>query len=132
MTAAQVIQKLRDAGVELEIVDGELEVVSDDNITPEQMEFLTQHQDSIIVELTRTAELRETAEIRISRELRRLADDCLDFYAADLDVIAEMGDDDLEKMLVDYISKQDWYRRGLIEEPRPGEPIKLTGDSARD
>ena len=51
------------------------------------------------------------AKQRLQDTVKRLTADCVNWYKDDGEVIEQMGTEDLEKMVTDYLSKRDWYRQ---------------------
>jgi len=55
---------------------------------------------------------------RLENVVKRLTADCIRFYRDDQDILDQMSTEALEDAVLEYLSKRDWYRRGLIEETK--------------
>lgn len=115
---SEAIQRMREAGIKLVASDGQLKVSGKKPLTDDQRQFIRQHKDRIISELATPPEIREAARRKINCALRLLGDDALDWLVEDLGVVAQMSTTEVETILLDYLSKREWYRRGLWEDSK--------------
>ena len=58
-----------------------------------------------------TLELSDEMISKLRRVVRRLVADCVKWYEEDMPALERMSDEDLDRLVMDYLSKRDWYQR---------------------
>jgi hypothetical protein len=109
MTA--LIDRLEASGVQVEL-DGEDLRVRARELSEEQREFLRRYKESIKTELgARQRPLSETAKSRLHAVVDKLTADCACWYRADGHILEQLSDEALEFIVLEFLSKREWYLR---------------------
>jgi len=93
--------------VRLYVEGGELFVTEDSTVNDEQMSFIRAHREALLAELRTPAELRQ----RFDGVVAKLVDDCIAFYTDDYDDLRAMTEAELERCVLDFLSRRDFYLR---------------------
>ena len=109
MNAADVIKQMTDAGIGIQVVAGSLKLRHTQPLTDEQMAILKRHKSAIINYMA--PELSPELQQQIKRTVQRLATECVRWYADDQDMLLLLSDDELQRTVLDFLSKRDWYMR---------------------
>jgi hypothetical protein len=56
--------------------------------------------------------LNDATKARLKQVVFRLTRDCIDWLKDDQDILNAMSEEAIEAVVLEYLSKRDWYRRG--------------------
>jgi len=106
-----LLEKLEMSGLEIALEGEDLRIRARE-LTEEQREFLRRHKEEIKAELAaRERPLSERTRTRLIPIVNKLVNDCVSWYRADDSIIEQLNDDALEFVILEFLSKREWYLR---------------------